>query len=192
MLQGAQTARAAQELSEKVDQRGFDVFCAHRDRRVQRREVSGVRFGQTISWLGSEFLASSRLAFLDIAVVDRASKKAILVAEVEESTAHPKLLIADLFATLLGDHITFGPDHKEEFRIGPWTTYSILTKSTGKGSGEQQLQWLAARLNDVKKRLDTPNAAVGQISIQTYRTEEELKEKLIAETEKASLALKST
>jgi hypothetical protein len=121
--------------------------------------------------------------------VDRTSKKAILVAEVEESKAHPKLLIADLFATLLGDHITFGPDHKEELRIGPWTTYSIFTKSTGKGSGEQQLEWLAARLNDVRKRLDTPNAAVGQISIQTYRTEEELREKLSAETEKALLAL---
>jgi hypothetical protein len=185
MLQGAWTAQAAHELSTKIDSLRFDVLCAHRDKRVRKDETSHVRFGQTISWLGSEFKSSSRLAFPDIAVVDRTSKKVILVAEVEESKAQPKLVIADLFATLLGDHITFGPDHKEELTIGPWTTYSVLSKSTGRESGNEQMQWLAARLNDVKNGLSTPNASVGRINIQTYRTEKELGQRLIAQTEKA-------
>ena len=77
-------------MSVKVDSLGFDVLCAHRDRRVRRDEISRVRFGQTVSRLGSDFKSSSRLAFPDIAVVDRTSKKAILVAEVEESKAQPK------------------------------------------------------------------------------------------------------
>jgi hypothetical protein len=55
MLQGAQTARAAHNLSVNVDSLGFDVLCAHRDRRVRRDETSRVRFGQTVSWLGSDF-----------------------------------------------------------------------------------------------------------------------------------------
>jgi hypothetical protein len=49
------------------------VLCAHRDRRVQKDETSHVRLGQTISWLGSEFESSSRLAFPDIVIVTGAS-----------------------------------------------------------------------------------------------------------------------
>jgi hypothetical protein len=149
-----------------------------------------VRFGQTVSWLGSDFKLSSRLAFPDIAVVDRKSKKVILVAEVEETKAQPKLVIADLFATLLGDRITFGPDHKEELLIGPWTAYGILAKFTGKGSEKQQLEGLAARLNEVKSNLHTPNASVGQIIIQTYRNEDELSEKLLTQTKKALISFR--
>jgi hypothetical protein len=192
VLHGAWTAQAARELSAKLDSLGFDVLCAHRDRRVRKDEPSHVRFGQTISWLGSDFKSSSRLAFPDIAVVDRASKKAILVAEVEESKAQPKLVIADLLATLLGDHITFGSNHKEELQIGPWTTYSILAKFPGRGSSEQQLQGLSARLNEVKNSLHSPNASVGLINIQTYRTEEELRRKLFTQAEKALVTLRST
>jgi hypothetical protein len=185
MLQGAQTARAAHNLSVKVDSLGFDVLCAHRDRRVRKDDSSHVRFGQTISWLGSEFKSSSRLAFPDIAVVHRTSKKAILVAEVEESRAQPKLVIADIFSILLGDHITFGPDHKEELKIGSWTTFSVLTKSTGRDSGDRRHQSLMARLDEVRKRLTAPNSCVGQISIGTYRSETELGDELIAQTKKA-------
>jgi hypothetical protein len=192
MMQGAWTARAAHALSAKVESLGFDVLCAHRDRRIRGVETSHVRFGQTISWIDSDFKSGSRLGFPDIAFVDRISKKAILLVEVEESKAPPKLVIADLFATLLGDHITFGPDHKEELQIGLWTTYSILTKSTGMGSGEQQLQGLAERLNEVKGGLRTANASVGHINIQTYRTEEELREKLLTQTEKALVTFRKT
>lgn len=185
MLQGAWTAQAARKLSARFDSLGFDVLCARQDRRVRKDESSQVMLGQIISWIGPEFKPASFLAFPDIAIVDRASKKVILLAEVEESKAQPKVVIADLFATLLGDHITFGRDHKEELKIGPWTTFSVLTKSTGKGSGVQQLQSLARRLDEARKRLPTPNASVGQISIETYRSESELGNRLIAQTEKA-------
>jgi hypothetical protein len=100
------------------------------------------------------------------------------------------LVIADIFATLLGDRITFGRDNKEELLIGPWTAYSILAKSTGKGTGEQQLQGLVARLNEVKRNLRTPNASVGQINIQAYRTEEELSERLLTQTENALISFR--
>jgi hypothetical protein len=185
MLHGAQTARAAYELSAKIDSMGFDVLCAHRDRRVGKDEASRVRFGQTVCWMGSEFRSSSRLAFPDIAVVDRISKRAVLIVEVEENKAQPKLVIADLFALLLGDHVTFGPGHREELKIGSWSTYSILAQSTGNGSGKQQLQWLAARLNEAKNRISTPNASIGHIYIETYQDEKELGEKLVKQTKKA-------
>ncbi len=185
MLQGAWTAQAARKLSAMFDSLGFDVLCAHQDRRVRKDENSQVRLGQIISWIGSEFKPASRLAFPDIAIVHQASNKVILLAEVEESKASPKVVIADLFATLLGDHITFGRDHKEELKIGPWMTFSVFAKSIGRGSGEQQLQSLAGRFNEVRKCFLTPNASVGQIIIETYRSEKELEDKLIAQTESA-------
>lgn len=135
--------------------------------------------------MGLEFKSYSRLAFPDIAVVNRTSKKVILLAEVEESKAPPKLVFADFLATLLGDQITFGPNQKEELKIGPWTTFSVLTKSTGTGSGDEQLQLLVGKLNEVRKRLSTPNSLVGQLSIETYRNEIELGDRLVAQTEKA-------
>jgi hypothetical protein len=161
MLQGAQTAKAARALSMKFDSLGLDVLCAHRDTRGGKAESSHVRTGQIISWIGHEFNASSRLAFPDIAIVNGASKKVLLLAEVEETKAPPKLVIADLFTTLLGDCMTFRRNHREDVKIGPWTTFSLLAKSTGRGSGEQQLKILAGRLNEVRKLLSTPNATLG-------------------------------
>ena len=45
------------------------------------------------------------------------------------------LVLADFFATLLSDYLTFGPNHKEELEIGPWTNFIVITKSIGAGSG---------------------------------------------------------
>jgi hypothetical protein len=184
-MAGAQTAEAARELSLMFDTKGVDVYCSHLDRRVAIDDGSHVKSGEIISWMGTEFKASSRLAFPDIAVIDRVSKKIILLAEVEESKAQPKLVIADLFATLLGDHITFGRNHKEDLKLGSWTTYIVLAKSSGRGSGEQQLKILASRLDEVRKHLTTSNAALGKIIIETYRDESDLTRKLVAHTQKA-------
>jgi hypothetical protein len=185
MLQGAWTAHAARTLSIEFDSRGLDVLCAHQGRRIGKGKSSGLRTGQIISWMGADFKASSRLAFPDIAVVDRVSKKVVLLAEVEESKAQPKLVIADLFATLLGDHITFRRNHKEDLIVGPWTSFIVLAKSAGSGSGEQQLRILMGRLNATLKRLSTPNAAVGRIRVETYRSESELTERLLVQAENA-------
>jgi hypothetical protein len=155
MLQGAWTAEAARKLSAVFDSLGFDIICAHQDIRVGKDDNSQVRTGRIISWMGSDFQASSRLAFPDIAIVDRASKKVVLLAEIEESKAQPKLVIADLFATLLGDCVTFGRNHKEELKIGPWTTFSFLARSTERGSGDQQLRLLSDKLNEISQRLST-------------------------------------
>jgi hypothetical protein len=185
MLQGAWTAHAARTLSIEFDSRGLDVLCAHQDRRIRKGESSGLRTRQIISWMGSEFRASSRLAFPDIAMVDRKSKKVVLLAEVEESEAQPKLVIADLFATLLGDRVTFGRNHKEDLIVGPWTSFIVLAKSAGSGSGEQQLRILTGRLNEILKHISTPNATVGRIGVETYRSESQLTERLRAQAENA-------
>jgi hypothetical protein len=192
MLQGAWTAHGARTLSMEFDSRGLDVLCAHQDRRIGKGKSSGLRTGQIISWMGTDFKASSRLAFPDIAMVDRASEKLILLVEVEESKAQPKLVIADLFATLFGDHITFGRNQKEDLKLGSWTSFIVLTKSSGRGSGEQQLRILAARLDEVRKHLTTPNAALGKIIIETYLDESDLTRKLVAHAQKALREFKAS
>ena len=186
MLRGAWTAQVARRLSERYDSRGLDVLCAHRDKRASRDEGGHVRLGQIVSWISPRFKRHARLAFLDIAVVDQISMRAILPIEVEESKAQPKVVMADLFATLLGDHVTFSAGRrKEDLEIGSWTTLSFLARTTGKGSGNMQLQLLAGRLNQVRDRLETPNASIGQIIIETYRDEAELEKKLTSQTEGA-------
>jgi hypothetical protein len=134
----------------------------------------------------------SRLAFPDIAVVDRVSKKIILLAEVEESKVQPKLVIADLLATLLGDHISFGRNRKEDLSLGPWTAFIVLAKSTGRGSGDQQFRILAARLNEIRKHLPTSNATVGTVIVVTYRNEPHLTRKLVAHTQKVLREFKTS
>jgi hypothetical protein len=185
LLQGAWTAEAARALSNEFDAQGFDVFCAHRDKRARKRGASPFKTGRIISWVGSDLTAWSQLAFPDIAVVDRNTKKVILLSEVEENKAQPKLVIGDILANLLGDYLTFAPDPKEKMLVGSWTTFSFLAKSTGKGSGEQQLRMLQHKLNQTKKNLSTPNAAVKEIIIDTYQSEPELQEKLVNQTKTA-------
>jgi hypothetical protein len=185
MLQGAWTASAARLLSDKYDSHGFDVLCAHQDRRSDRTGESRVRTGQIVCWAGSDFKSSSRLTFPDIAVLDRRSKKVILLAEVEERKASPKLVVADFLATLIGDHLTFGANHAEELHVGSWTNFSVLVRSTGIGATDQRLPSLATKLDEVRKRLSTPNSLIGQLSLEAYRSEIELRDQLVTQTEKA-------
>jgi len=142
--------------------------------------------------MGFEFEASSRLSFPDVGVVDRASGKAVLLAEVEESKASPKLVLADFFGMLLGDCVTFGRNHEKELRVGEWTTSCVFMKSTGRGSGDQQLQSLAVRLDEARKQLTTLNKHIGRISIQTYRSESDLCDRMSAQTGEALKQLRGT
>ncbi len=135
MLQGAWTAEAARVISNEFDAQGFDVFCAHRDKRNRKSGVSLVKTGRIISWVDPYLKPWSQLAFPEISVVDRNTKRVILLSEVEESKPQSKLVIGDTLTNLLGDHITFGPQSEEKLIVGPWTTFSFLAKSTGRGSG---------------------------------------------------------
>ena len=181
MLQGAWTAEAARVISNQFDSQGFDVLCPHQDKRTGRNGDSHVRNGHIISWVGNDLSLESQLAFPDIAVVDRTTRKVVLLCEVEESEPQPKTVVGDILANLLGDHLTFAPN-RNELLIGGWTTFSFLAKSTGKGYGIQQLRMLQQKLNQIRMNLATPNAAIKEIIIETYQVETELQERLIRQT----------
>ena len=185
MLQGAWTAEAARWISNEFDAEGFDVLCAHRDKRTGKGGASRVKTGRIISWVGLDLEPWSQLAWPDIAVVDRDTKKVILLSEIEEDKPQPKLVIGDTLANLLGDHLTFASDRKEKLMIGSWTTFSFLAKSTGKGSGDKQLRMLQQKLNEARTNLSTANAAVKEVIIDTYQSETELQEKLMNQTKTA-------
>jgi len=185
MQQGAWTAEAARGLSNHFDPQGFDVLCAHRDRRTRKDSTSRVKTGRIISWVGPDFRRGSQLAFPDIAIVERSTKKVILLGEVEETKPQPKTVIGDTFANLLGDHLTFGPNQKEELIVGNWTTFIFLAISTGKGSGDQQLRMLQHKLNQVRMHLSNQNSAVREIVIDIYQSETELHTKLLNQAKNA-------
>jgi len=190
MLQGAWTAEAARRLSNEFDAEGFDVFCPHCDKRTGRSLDSHVKTGRIISWVGNELKRWSQFAWPDIAVVDRNTKKVLLLSEVEEGKPQPKVVIGDIVATLLGDHITFAPKSQDELTVGPWTTFSFFAKSTGKGSGEQQLRMLEQKVNEARMNFSTPNSTVKEIIIDSYQSESELHEKLMSQTRKALMDLR--
>ena len=98
MSQGDLTARMANILIQKLASHGLMIFCSHRG------EFKNPEFevGQTKSWL-----EGVELGYPDIAVVSRNLDKAVALIEIEQSPADPKKLLGDVFATLLGDEITF-------------------------------------------------------------------------------------
>ena len=99
MTNGQLTAEVAQRLAEYYDEKGFDVLHDHGTNPKNRGEIFAC-FGEVLN-------RKTELSQLDIAIFERSSKKICVLIEVEESSARPKTLLGDVFATLLANNIWF-------------------------------------------------------------------------------------
>ena len=72
-------------------------------------------------------------------MVRQESGEAVALIEIEESSATPKVLLGDAFATLLGDHITFQGKHA--LKKGKWTTLIVLVHAVGKRKEQRSTSW---------------------------------------------------
>jgi len=180
MARGTLTAQMARILSRADECRGFDVLFDHGQKGTDPPD----KLGKIVSWFGSEYKLSARLALLDIAVVLHGSRKVFALIEIEETTDKPKVLLGDVLATLLGDRITF--QRKRNLEIGPWTTLIVFACSS-EGTHQTRIDLLEKQVNQLRSRLSTPNASIGRIVIDTFRDRLELQDRLKRQVAKALL-----
>ena len=174
MNNGELTAQLARILSQRFQERAHVLFD-HGDKMTDGADKVGV----IRSWYGNILTRDSLLSDLDIAVVVPNSNKVIALVEIEESSANPKTLLGDVFAILLGDHITF--QGKRELYVDSNSTLTVLafSKSHVKISDHLSGQLQAHR------GWNTRNSCVGRIVVGTYKDFAELEDKLTIIIEQA-------
>ncbi len=173
MKQGELTAQVSRSLSRELQGRDYEVLFDHGDKGVDPPD----QLGQIASWFGPDYKTDSRLALLDIAIVRRGTDDALLLVEIEENAASPKVLLGDVLATLLGDHITF--QGQRELNVGPWTSLIVLVRSEA-DRPDAKIGYLVEKLCELKSRMTTSNASIGKVVIDAFSNGVELQEKVVA------------
>ena len=168
MNNGELTAQVARVLARKFNGRA-DVLFDHGDKKTD----------------GDKLMRDSLLADLDIAVVLPDSNRLVAVIEIEESSASPKTLLGDLFATLFGDHITF--QGKRELVVDSKTALIVLAHSK---SNMQAANHISGLLH-ARSAWKTRNSCVGSIVVGTYEDSADLEDKLVTLIENAIINQKS-
>lgn len=171
MAYGTLTTRAARALATEFDPDGFDVLYGHGRSLADPAD----RLGKLKSWFGRKYQSDAILADLDLPVVSRQSGKAYALIEIEETTDKPKVLLGDILATLLGSRITF--QGKRRLQVGAWTILIVLAYSKGRVH-RRRLAFVQRQANLLKGGLNTPNAHVGRIVVDSFRDEADLAQKL--------------
>ena len=166
MAHGEMTARTARALAARPPHPRFEVLFDHGDPKPDPERV-----GHIASWFGDVYSAGSQLARLDIAVVDRETHRAIVLVEIEETSASPKVALGDAFGTLLGDHITF--QGTRDLIVGDFTSLLILLRDRPPGH-PKKTQYLEQQIAGLAKHAQTGNSAIGHIALRLFRSEDEL------------------
>jgi hypothetical protein len=171
MSNGVLTAAVAHSLKTEFYEKGFDVFHDH----AQDGNESPEGLGKIRSWFGSALKSESLLANIDLAIVSRQNGKIYALIEIEETNNKPKVILGDILATLLGSGIAY--QGNQDLEVGDWTTFLVMVKDVHK-LHHDRLTFLCAQTNLLKKHLNTPNAEIGRIIIDTFSTSDQLEEKL--------------
>ncbi len=167
MADGELTAKAARALAVRIGDTGFDVLFDHGDSKADPPD----RVGNISSWFGREYSAKSQLSLLDIAVVDRDHNRAIVLAEIEETSSSPKVAIGDAFGTILGDHITFqGTRH---LAVGDFTSLLILLNG-GNAGHRERIKYLQDQIEGLMNKSASGNSAISRIAIDFFQGEDDL------------------
>src|ERR1051325_7795554 len=142
MAHGVLTAQVAQRLLPEFNGRGFDILHDHGQKQLDLEDTPG----KLRSWFGSDLTRETALADLDLAIVSRETQKVYALVEIEETTHKPKVILGDIFATLLGDGIIF---QGESLHIGSWTTLIVLAHNE-RASHQDRMAYLEQQANQLK------------------------------------------
>jgi len=164
--QGHLTSGVAGSITKKLNQEGYDVYYDH--------ERTPEYTGTIAVSIGKELVREKEISQLDIAVVERKSRRAIALIEIEETTDNPKKLIGDIFAVLMGNSIHL-PGREEEVAVGEWTTLIVIGKGAGHEFRDGYIQETAI---DARSALGTVNAKIGKIVIESFSAAADLEMKL--------------
>lgn len=171
MSNGTVTARIALSLQKEYKRQGYDVLHDHGLQELS----SAYKPGKLRTWFGDTPNRQTLLSDLDIAIVNPDDNIVVALIEIEETTNKPKVILGDILAFLLGNGISFRG--KNDFQIGEWTTLVVLSHDE-RQSHDARIAFLSEQTNSVKSKLDTPNAAIGRIVVDSFTDERQLGEKL--------------
>lgn len=138
-MSGRMTSDLGRQLRSALATNGLDVLYDH-----GTGGHEGV--GKPTLWFGSEYSSATRLGQLDIAVVERETDRALVLFEIEETSAGPKQLLGDIFATLFSERLAMPKPIYRELDYGKHTTLAVLARITS----SQHL----ARLRFLQERID--------------------------------------
>jgi len=175
MSHGKITAQVGRELSDKLRDQGLDVLFDHGG----KVDPVDYQVGKISAWFGDEYSANSHLAHLDIAVVERGSDRALALIEIEESSTTPKVIIGDIFATLLCDYVSFREERKLE--VGAHTSLLVLIKG-GKIRKDVRSKYIQNQAEKLIKFIQSGNASIGKIELLEFDSINDLSEVLIRQS----------
>lgn len=170
MSHGQLTAKTARHLRQNIEKDDFTVLFDHGDPSIDPSD----RLGNISSWFGEKLTASSQLALLDIVIIESETDRAVSLFEIEETSSSPKIVLGDAFGTLLGDYITF--QGKRQLVVGEFTTLIILLHQP-KGDQRKKIEYLQTQIRQLREDINTGNASIGRVYIDTFSNELELMHK---------------
>lgn len=170
MPRGELTARVADSLQKEFEKKGFLVIHDHRLGNIETTD----NLGKLRTWFGETPKRETLLADLDIAIISTDGKVVALI-EIEETTDKPKVILGDMLAILLGSGISFKDKH--DFQIREWTMLIVMSRDRHQ-SHQLRDEFLSNHINSLKSNLDTPNAKIGRIIVDSFEDEKQLREKL--------------
>lgn len=171
MSNGSLTALIALSLQQECKKQGYVVIHDHGLLEVGSPDKPG----KLRTWFGDTPKRQTLLSDLDIAIVNPDDSIVVALIEIEETTDKPKVILGDILACLLGNGISFKGKH--DFQIGEWTTLVVIGHDEHQ-SHDVRIAFLNEQTNSLKSKLDTLNATIGRIIVDTYADEKQLAEKL--------------
>lgn len=171
MSKGALTAQLAFSLQQEYEKQGYVVLHDH----SSQETGSPDKLGKLRTWVGDTPKRQTLLSDLDIAIVNPDDNIVVALIEIEETTDKPKVILGDILAFLLGNGISFKGKH--DFQIGEWTTLVVICHDENQ-SHDERIAFLNEKTNFLKSKLDTLNASIGRIVVDTYADEKQLVEAL--------------
>jgi len=170
MASGELTGRMGLELSKKLNHHSLDVLYDH-----GKSDDKDQNIGRIASWFGENYSSKSRLALIDIAIVEMTSNRVRTLIEIEETSSTPKVILGDVFGALLGDHISF--QGKRDLAVRDFTTLFIYVAGT-KDRVEAKIHHLGEHINTLKAHMNSKNASIGRVIISTFSDEDDLRSQL--------------
>jgi len=93
---------------------------------------------------------ASKLGYVDIVVIDKIKKKAILVCEIEETSNAPKTIIGDFMNIVLSDQISIDSTPYDYDRD---IVFILGTKINCKGAGKKKTQNICQKLKQINEKV---------------------------------------
>jgi hypothetical protein len=160
------------EIAKSLKFERYDVFYDHGNPR-------NPNVGKIVSSINEAPAQGEELSQLDIAIIEKTTKRAVALIEIEEKTDTPKTFLGDIFGILMGRSISFkdksDKDKSNDWNIGNWTTLIIFGRGKSHDKRNERIREMALK---AKSSLETENSKIGNIFIGTFLDKESLNDKL--------------